>query len=84
MKKVMKSIWPFMCPFCDELAYPIPGAPVRRDDKQNWSKWQCEAGHEFYCYEKVCTHQDWAEEKYNNQSVIDQDKKWRSQLRKMK
>lgn len=81
MNRPTKKIWPFLCPFCDDISFPVPNVPVRRDDHQNWELWRCEAGHEFYVYQKVCKDQDWANNKYNSPSVIKKDAEWRKQMR---
>lgn len=70
----------YLCPFCSEHSRPIPGK-VLRDDHQMWTQWECEAGHTFYCYEKVCKDQSWADEKFNDPNVIAKDKLWRKRLR---
>lgn len=82
----LKAVNPYMCPFCDELSYPSKSRPPLILPNKSITLWVCPNNHEFFTYERVCTHQEWA---YNVYHGIEQpwrikSDKWLKELQKQK
>ena len=54
-----------MCPFCDELSYPSKNRPPLIMPDKKITAWICPNNHVFYTYERVCAHQEWADNVFN-------------------
>lgn len=60
-----RKSYPYMCPYCDELTYPSKSRPPLILHNRSITLWVCPNNHEFFTYERVCTHQDWAYKVFN-------------------
>ena len=82
-KRPIKAIYPYMCPFCEEIAYPSTEAKKRpsRLPDSTITIFTCASGHEFYVCERVVTNQQWAEKQYLSERRKKLSKNWKRQLR---
>lgn len=83
-KRPFRKMYPYMCPYCDELSFPSKSRPPLILHNRSITVWVCPNNHEFYTYERVCTHQDWANNVYNGVEQIwrKSSDKWIKELRK--
>lgn len=81
----LRRVHPYLCPFCGELAFPHKGRPPILLPDKCMRMWVCPNNHEFYTYERVCAHQEWA---YNVFNGIEQpiwrrkSERWLKQLQR--
>lgn len=82
-KRPIKVVYPYMCPFCDELSYPDSETNFKplRLPEETFSQFKCMSGHTFYVYEKIVANQDWADKKCNDARLRDKSNYWKRQLR---
>lgn len=82
-KRPIKVVYPYMCPFCEELAYPVKESEFKplRLSNETILVYRCMADHTFYVHEKVVTNQSWAEDKINDPKMQKRSKEWKRQLR---
>ena len=82
-KRPIKVVYPYMCPFCDELAYPVSEREMKplRLSNETILGYKCMADHTFYVHEKVVVNQSWAENKIKNPVMQEWSKRWKQQLR---
>lgn len=85
-KRPIKVVYPYMCPFCDELAYPVSEREFKplRLSGETISFYKCMAEHTFYVHEKVVKDQSWADDKINDPKMQKRSKEWKRQLRQHK
>ena len=85
-KRPIKVVYPYMCPFCDELAYPVSEREIKplRLSNETILGYKCMADHTFYVHEKIVVNQSWAEKRINNPVMQKRSKKWKQQLREHK
>lgn len=83
-RRPFRKSYPYMCPYCDELAYTSPSRPPLLLHNRSIAVWVCPNNHQFYTYERVCTHQEWADKVYNGieQCWRKSADKWIRELRK--
>lgn len=82
-KRPLKVVYPYMCPFCDELGYPISEQefkPLRLPD-ETLQLYKCMLGHTFFVRETLVKDQSWAEDRCNNPDMKRKSSFWKKQLR---
>ncbi len=82
-KRPIRVVYPYMCPFCDELSYPASEKEFSslRLPEETLCTYKCMAGHTFYVQERVVRDQAWADERRNNPTLVRRSKDWKRQLR---
>lgn len=82
-KRPIRVVYPYLCPFCDELAYPESESsfkPLRLPDETTY-RYVCMAGHTFYVYERIVNKQDWADSRCNDEKWRERSRYWKKQLK---
>lgn len=84
MRRPKKYIYPYLCPYCGEAAYPVftdEEKPYLRLPTRSFSTWRCFGGHEFLVLEKVIGDQEWGKKQYHREQLRQESKEWINELR---